>query len=89
MVTYAIEASGLTRKFEDLVAVDHVDLEVGFGHIFGLLGSNAAGKTTTIRILCTILAPTEGTARVNGYALIFLLLAVKAFHHEKAIFRGA
>ena len=62
----AVEITDLTKVFGDLVAVDHVNLKVGFGQIFGLLGPNAAGKTTTIRMLCTVLAPTEGTARVNG-----------------------
>ncbi len=70
MVKYAVETVGLTRKFGDLVAVDHVNLRVGFGQVFGLLGPNAAGKTTTIRMLCTVLAPTEGTARVNGYDVV-------------------
>jgi ABC-2 type transport system ATP-binding protein len=62
----AIVASNLVRKFGDFVAVDHVSFEVGQGEIFGLLGSNGAGKSTTIRMLCGLLAPTSGQATVSG-----------------------
>ena len=64
---YAIEVSKLTRKFGDLVAVDHIDFEVKKGEIFGFLGPNGAGKTTTIRMLTGISIPTEGTASIMGY----------------------
>jgi ABC-2 type transport system ATP-binding protein len=63
----AIQTENLTRKFRDLVAVDHLDLEVRRGEIFGLLGPDGAGKTTTIRMLCAIMDPTEGNARVAGF----------------------
>lgn len=63
----AIITENLTKKFGDLVAVDHVDLEIKKGEIFGLLGPNGAGKTTTIHMLATILKPTEGTAIVGDY----------------------
>ena len=63
----AISLKGLTKRFGDLVAVDHVDLEVKRGEIFGLLGPNGAGKTTTISMLVTIRPISEGTATVNGY----------------------
>jgi ABC-2 type transport system ATP-binding protein len=63
----AIECIGLTKKFGDLIAVDHVDFEVKEGEIFGLLGPNGAGKTTLIRMLTTIIPPTEGTAIVAGH----------------------
>ncbi len=66
-MTYAIEAKGLVRKFGDLVAVKGVTFEVHQGEIFGFLGPNGAGKTTTINMLCTLLRPTEGTARVAGH----------------------
>ena len=64
---YMIETKNLTKKFEDLVAVDHINLEIKKGEIFGLLGPNGAGKTTTIHMLTTLLRPTEGTALVAGY----------------------
>jgi len=63
----AIEVTGLTKKFGDFTAVDHVSFQVRPGEIFGLLGPNGAGKTTLIRMLTTILPPTAGTARVNGF----------------------
>src|SRR5581483_5029214 len=62
----AIVVSNLTRTFGDFVAVDHVSFEVGRGEIFGFLGSNGAGKSTTIRMLCGLLKPTSGSATVDG-----------------------
>jgi len=62
----AIEARELTRRFGDFVAVDEVSFDVRKGEIFGLLGSNGAGKSTTIRMLCGLLAPTSGSATVGG-----------------------
>ena len=62
-----IETQNLTKEFDGLVAVDHIDLSVKQGEIFGFLGPNGAGKTTTIRMLCTILYPTSGSAKVCGY----------------------
>lgn len=66
---YAIEISGLTKKFGDFIAVDHLDLKVYKGEIFGLLGPNGAGKTTTIRMLCGLMAPTEGSIKILGYKI--------------------
>jgi len=63
----AIKTENLTRKFRDLVAVDHLILEVERGETFGLVGPDGAGKTTTIRMLCAIMDPTEGRARVAGF----------------------
>ena len=63
----AVSVQGLTRRFKDVLAVDHIDLDVRPGEIFGLLGPNGAGKTTTIKILTTLLPPTEGRAFVAGY----------------------
>lgn len=62
----AIEVRHLTRRFGAFVAVDDVSFEVGTGEIFGFLGSNGAGKSTTIRMLCGLLRPTSGTAIVGG-----------------------
>lgn len=62
-----IETKGLTKRFDGLVAVDHLDMEVQQGEIFGLLGPNGAGKTTTIRMLMDIIKPDEGTIRVLGH----------------------
>ena len=66
----AIETVDLTKKFGNFTAVDSVNLQVEEGEIFGLLGPNGAGKSTTISMLCTILKPTSGTAKVNGYDVI-------------------
>ena len=62
----AIEVRGLTRRFGQFVAVDNVSFDVQRGEIFGFLGSNGAGKSTTIRMLCGLLRPTSGTAIVGG-----------------------
>jgi ABC-2 type transport system ATP-binding protein len=63
----AIEIENLTKRYNNLVAVDSLNLNVKEGEIFGLLGPNGAGKTTTILMLTTLLPPTSGTARVNGF----------------------
>ncbi|MDQ3705592.1 MAG: ABC transporter ATP-binding protein [Chloroflexota bacterium] len=65
----AIETQGLTRRFGERVAVAGLDLSIPRGQVFGFLGPNGAGKTTTVRMLSAIIAPTEGSARVNGHAL--------------------
>lgn len=63
----AVQAEGLTKRFGDFTAVDHVSFTVKEGEVFGFLGPNGAGKTTTISMLCTLLQPTEGNARVSGF----------------------
>ena len=63
----AIRAAGLTRRFGGLVAVDHLDLEVAYGEAFALVGPDAAGKTTTMRLLVGIMDPDEGRAEVLGF----------------------
>ena len=66
-MTNAIEVHNLSRKFGDFLAVDQVNFEIPRGEIFGLLGPNGAGKTTTIRMLCGLLMPSSGEARVLGF----------------------
>jgi ABC-2 type transport system ATP-binding protein len=72
-----IRASGLTRRFGDLTAVDHLTIEVARGEIFGLVGPDGAGKTTTLRLLCGLMDPTEGEAWVVGHSVARELEAVK------------
>lgn len=62
-----IRTRGLTRRFGELVAVDGLDLEVARGEIFGLVGPDGAGKTTTLRMLCGLVDPTGGSAEVAGH----------------------
>ncbi|XXF75208.1 ribosome-associated ATPase/putative transporter RbbA [Myxococcaceae bacterium GXIMD 01537] len=62
----AIEANGLTRRFGTFTAVDHVTLSIERGEIFGFLGSNGCGKSTTMKMLTGLLPPTEGTAKLFG-----------------------
>ena len=66
----AIVVRDLTRRFGDFVAVDRLSFTVGVGEIFGFLGSNGAGKSTTIRMLCGLLAPTSGSALVSGIDVV-------------------
>jgi ABC-2 type transport system ATP-binding protein len=62
-----IRTQDLTRRFDALTAVDHLNLEIARGEIFGLVGPDGAGKTTTLRVLCGLLDPTEGQAWVAGH----------------------
>src|SRR5512138_3794342 len=66
MTVNAIEARHLTRRFGEFVAVNDVSFDVRQGEVFGFLGSNGAGKSTTIRMLCGLLRPSSGTALVGG-----------------------
>ncbi len=64
-----IRVQNLTKRFGDVLAVDNLTLEVAPGEVFGFLGPNGAGKTTTVRMLTALIAPTGGTARLNGFTL--------------------
>lgn len=65
-----IKIKKLTKKYDKLLAVDNVSLNIGQGEVFGLLGQNGAGKTTIMHMLATLLKPTSGTAEINGYDII-------------------
>jgi ABC-2 type transport system ATP-binding protein len=65
-----ITTDDLTKKFNNLVAVDHVSFSVKKGEIFGFLGPNGAGKTTTIKMLTTLLYPTDGSATISGFDIV-------------------
>ena len=65
-----IECEGLTKRFGTFTAVDQVSFKVGKGSIFGFLGPNGSGKSTVIRMLCGILEPSDGTARIGGHDII-------------------
>ncbi len=67
MTSNAIEVENLTKRFGTFTAVDHINFHVAQGEIFGFLGANGAGKSTTIRMLCALLQSSEGTARVAGF----------------------
>lgn len=73
-----IEANGLTRIFDGLTAVDHLDLGVSRGSVFGFLGRNGAGKTTTLKMLSTVMRPTSGSARIKGFDVVHEPLKVRA-----------
>ena len=73
-----IETKDLTKKFEDFLAVDGVDLNVGAGEVLALLGPNGAGKTTTVRMLTSILRPTSGMASVAGFDIVANAQKVRA-----------
>lgn len=66
MTPVAVQAVDLTRRFDDKIAVDGIDLSVSEGEFFGFLGPNGAGKSTTINMLVGLLRPTKGTALING-----------------------
>jgi ABC-2 type transport system ATP-binding protein len=69
-VASAIQTTQLTRRYDSLVAVDHLEFKATEGAIFGLLGPNGAGKSTLIKMLTTLLPPTSGTATVAGFDIV-------------------
>jgi len=66
----AVRASGLVKRYGQLVAVDGLDLDIPSGQFFGLLGPNGSGKTSTIHMLATLIRPTSGSARVAGHDVV-------------------
>src|SRR5436190_12987636 len=64
-----IKIRGFVKRFEQFIAVDHLDLDIEQGDVFGFIGPNGAGKTTTIRFLTTLLKPTSGQAEINGFSV--------------------
>ncbi|MBR2446523.1 MAG: ABC transporter ATP-binding protein [Clostridia bacterium] len=77
-MTNAIEIRNLTKQYRDVLAVDHLSLDVRRGELFSLLGVNGAGKTTTIKMLCCLSAPTEGDAFLLGKSIRTDATAVKS-----------
>jgi ABC-2 type transport system ATP-binding protein len=69
-MTLAIDVKGLTKRFGKKVAVDHIDIAVPEGQVWGFLGPNGSGKTTTIRMICGLLSATEGSGTCLGYDLL-------------------
>ena len=67
MTGLSVEAVNLRRSFGDFVAVDNITLSVTKGEVFGFLGPNGAGKTTTVKMLCGLLLPSSGSAKVAGF----------------------
>ncbi|HEX2950819.1 MAG TPA: ATP-binding cassette domain-containing protein, partial [Armatimonadota bacterium] len=66
----AVEVRDLVKRFGQFVAVNHISFSVPRGEIFGFLGSNGAGKSTTIRMLCGLLVPTSGHGTVAGFDIL-------------------
>jgi len=67
----AISITNLTKRFDDITAVDNLSLEIGWGELFGILGPNGAGKSTVINILSTLLDPTDGSATIDDHDVVF------------------
>jgi ABC-2 type transport system ATP-binding protein len=77
-MSFAVNATNLTKHFGDFTAVDGVSFKVHEGEIFGFLGPNGSGKTTTIRMLCGLLMPSEGSAQVLGFDIVSQPEEIKA-----------
>jgi ABC-2 type transport system ATP-binding protein len=69
-MNYAIQVENLTKKFNNDIIVNHISLRIPYGKIYGFLGPNGSGKTTSIRMLCGLLTPDEGTGTCLGYNLL-------------------
>ena len=77
-----VEVDDLTKRFGDFCAVDALSFNVGHGEVFGLLGPNGAGKSTLIRMLTTLVPPTSGTARINGFDIVRQANDVRKMHRR-------
>lgn len=77
-MSYALEASGLVKRFGSTIALDGVDLAVPAGTVLGLLGSEGAGKTTAVRVLATLIEPDAGWARVGGFDVVSQASSVRS-----------
>ncbi|HBM74690.1 MAG TPA: multidrug ABC transporter ATP-binding protein, partial [Clostridiaceae bacterium] len=67
---FGIQTYSLTKSFKDIKAVNHLDIGIEKNTIFGLVGPDGAGKTTTIRMLCSLISPDSGTARIGDFDII-------------------
>ena len=61
-----IEAANLTKRFDEIVAVDHINAKIRDGYVFGLIGTNGAGKSTFLRMASGVMKPDEGTIQIDG-----------------------
>ena len=77
MTDIVIDVRGLTKRFGDRTVVDHFDLKVPRGAIYGFLGPNGSGKTTTIRMVCGLLKPESGEGEVLGFDVLIDSLKIK------------
>ncbi len=75
---YSIKIESLTKKYDDLVAVDNLSLQISSGELFSLLGVNGAGKTTTIKMLSTLTKPDSGDALLGGHSIVSDARSVKS-----------
>ena len=76
-----IEAVNLTKRFDDITAVDHINAEIKEGSVFGLIGTNGAGKSTFLRLASGILKPDEGSVTIDGQEVFENLEAKRKFFY--------
>ena len=76
-----IEAVNLTKRFEDITAVDHINAEIRDGSVFGLIGTNGAGKSTFLRLASGVLKPDEGSITIDGQEVFENRTAKKRFFY--------
>ena len=81
-----IEAADLTKRFEGITAVDHISAQIREGSVFGLIGTNGAGKSTFLRLVSGILKPDEGCVPIDGHEVFENIEATKRFYPTNLIF---